>query len=74
MASERVRFVGEIVAMAIADTHARAEDLAELVEVGFERDVWKAVGQWPTRGPHLADGEDGQAGRQYGPHRLRWLH
>jgi aerobic carbon-monoxide dehydrogenase large subunit len=36
MAAERVRFVGEIVAMAVADTRAHAEDLAELVEVGFE--------------------------------------
>ena len=36
MAAERARFVGEIVAMAVADTRAHAEDLAELVEVGFE--------------------------------------
>jgi hypothetical protein len=36
MASKRVRFVGEIAAMAVADTRAQAEDLAELVEVGFE--------------------------------------
>jgi carbon-monoxide dehydrogenase large subunit len=36
MAAERVRFVGEIVAMGVAETRARAEDLAEQVEVAFD--------------------------------------
>jgi carbon-monoxide dehydrogenase large subunit len=36
MADERVRFVGEIVAMAVADTRAQAEDLAEQVTVDFD--------------------------------------
>ena len=35
MAAERVRFVGEIVAMCVAETRARAEDLAERVAVEF---------------------------------------
>jgi carbon-monoxide dehydrogenase large subunit len=36
MADKRVRFVGEIVAMCVADTRARAEDLAEQVSVTFD--------------------------------------
>jgi carbon-monoxide dehydrogenase large subunit len=36
MAAERVRFVGEIVAMCVAETRARAEDLAEQVDVVFD--------------------------------------
>ncbi|MBS0559294.1 MAG: xanthine dehydrogenase family protein, partial [Proteobacteria bacterium] len=36
MASHRVRFVGEIVAMAVAETRARAEDIAEQVAIDFE--------------------------------------
>src|SRR4051794_13976547 len=35
MAADRVRFVGEIIAMCIAPTRAAAEDLAELAEVEF---------------------------------------
>ena len=36
LASDRVRYVGEIVAMCVADNRARAEDLCELVEVEYE--------------------------------------
>ncbi|MGD9943495.1 MAG: xanthine dehydrogenase family protein molybdopterin-binding subunit [Burkholderiaceae bacterium] len=36
LASGRVRFVGEPVAIALAETRARAEDLAESVEVDFD--------------------------------------
>ncbi len=36
MAADRVRYVGEIVAMCLADTRAAAEDLCEQVEVEFD--------------------------------------
>jgi carbon-monoxide dehydrogenase large subunit len=36
LARERVRHVGEIVAMVVADTRARADDAAALVEVDYE--------------------------------------
>src|SRR5216117_2442890 len=36
MARDRVRFVGEIVAMALAESRALAEDACELVEVEYE--------------------------------------
>ena len=36
MAADRVRFVGEIVAMAVAETRARAEDLAETSRWSFD--------------------------------------
>ena len=48
LASGRVRFVGEPVAMAFAATRAQAEDLIERVEVAYEElpvhaDVWSAL-------------------------------
>jgi len=48
LASGKVRFVGEPVALAFAPTRAQAEDLAERVEVEYEElpvyaDVWSAL-------------------------------
>src|SRR5689334_6535474 len=36
IATGRVRFVGDIVAMVVAETHAQAKDAAELIEVEYE--------------------------------------
>jgi aerobic carbon-monoxide dehydrogenase large subunit len=36
IATDRVRFVGDIVAMVVAESHAQAKDAAELVEVAYE--------------------------------------
>lgn len=36
LANEKVRFVGEPIAMIVAPTRAQAEDIAELIEIGIE--------------------------------------
>jgi carbon-monoxide dehydrogenase large subunit len=36
IATERVRFVGDIVALVVAESHAQAKDAAELIEVEYE--------------------------------------
>ena len=37
LATDRVRFVGEAVAFVVAETHAQAQDAAELIVVDYER-------------------------------------
>jgi carbon-monoxide dehydrogenase large subunit len=36
IATERVRFVGDIVALVVAESHAQAKDAAELIEIAYE--------------------------------------
>jgi carbon-monoxide dehydrogenase large subunit len=73
LASDRVRFVGEAVAVVIADAPARARDAAELVDVEYEllpavADVLEALAPhapliWPDAPGNVAlDGEHGDRG------------
>ncbi|MEU8490399.1 MAG: xanthine dehydrogenase family protein molybdopterin-binding subunit [Actinomycetota bacterium] len=69
LATDRVRFVGEAVALVVAESRAAAVDATELVEVGYDplpavTDIEAALAddaplQFPDQGSNLAAGERG---------------
>lgn len=73
LATDRVRFVGEAVALVVAESRAAAVDATELVEVDYDplpavTDIEAALAddaplQFPDQGSNLAAGERGLATR-----------